>query len=125
MTYINNNKNLSFTYRMKNISDLCDQLVTLIGEETLGRELEGILRKHEGIARRQRRPGRVALCVSSLADLIIRGDLTPRMIARCATSHSLSIASTYRLVQCLHKKGIAIRAVDILREMERMKAGVY
>ena len=109
---------------MNEINLLTDRLIALIGEETLYRELEGILHKHEGIARRTRKPGRVALCGITLRDY---GDeeITPRMFAQVALTHSLSPASTYRLVRDFRSRGSRIRAVDVLREMHRMKSGVY
>jgi hypothetical protein len=111
---------------MIKIQQLCMQLVDLIGEETLYHELEGIFRKHQGIACRTRKSGRVDLCLTAIQDRILEGkDLTPRLIAGIVLQHNLSSASIYRLVQALHRKGLELRAVDVLREQERMKAGVY
>ncbi|MDD1678999.1 MAG: acyl carrier protein phosphodiesterase [Methanomicrobiales archaeon] len=111
---------------MTKISQLCSRLIDLIGEETIYRELEGILRKHQGIAHRTRKPGRVSQCLSTIKDRKEQGmNLTPRMIAGILLQYNLSPASLYRLVRILHLQGEKIRAVDILREQERIKAGVY
>jgi hypothetical protein len=111
---------------MIKIQQLCSRLVDMIGEETLYHELEGILRKHHGIARRTRKPGRVALCFSVIQDQLAKGIcVNPQMIARIVVQYHLSPASIYRLVQALHRQGLELHAVDILREQEKMKAGVY
>jgi hypothetical protein len=111
---------------MIKIQQLCDQLTEMIGEETLHRELEGILRKHQGIALRTRKSGRVDRCLTLILDQGVKGnDLTPRLIAGIVMSHNLGSASLYRLVQALRKQGVQIRGVDILHELKRIKAGVY
>jgi hypothetical protein len=111
---------------MRKIQQLCTQLLDLIGEETLYHELEGILRKHQGIAHRTRKPGRVNRCLADIQNCIAEGTcLTPKMIATIVLPYNLSPASMYRLIGVLRRQGLELRAVDILREQERRKAGVY
>jgi hypothetical protein len=111
---------------IKNVTQLCEQLTDLIGEETLQRELEGILRKHRGIACRTRKPGHVDLCLSLILDLEKRGkNITPRQVAIIAIPYNLSPASLYRLTRALLTEGIRVRAADVLKEQEWLKAGVY
>jgi hypothetical protein len=111
---------------MIKIQQLCAQLVDLIGEETLNHELEGILKKHQGIAHRTRKPGRIDRCLTDIRGCITEGTcLTPRMIATVILPYNLSPASMYRLMGVLRRQGLEFRAVDVLREQERMKSGVY
>lgn len=119
-------KKILFLTMMIKIQDICTQLIELIGEETLYNELEGILRKHQGIARRIRKPGRVDQCLVALQHQIEIGkDITPRYIATMIPPYNLSQASLYRLVNLLRSQGVQVRAIDILIEKQRMKAGVY
>lgn len=111
---------------MIKIEQLCTRLVDFIGEETLYHELEGILRKHQGLAHRTRKPGRVDRCLTEIRDHTAKGTCpTPRLIAGFVLPYNLSPASIYRLVWALHQLGWELRAVDILREQERLRAGVY
>jgi hypothetical protein len=111
---------------MISIQQLCSQLIELIGKETLCRELEGILRKHQGIAHRTRKPGRTDRSLSAIQIHLAEGAYpTPQMIARIVLQYNLSPASVYRLVRILRQQGLELRAVDVLREKERQKAGIY
>ena len=74
--------------------------------------LEGILREHEGIARRKRKAGRVERCVSEVA---IRaqatGEPVERVAARAALAGNLSQASVYRMAGLLEEDGVPVEAV--------------
>ncbi|MDD1673248.1 MAG: hypothetical protein LUP99_02430 [Methanomicrobiales archaeon] len=111
---------------MKKIEELSRHLITLLGEDIFCRELEGILKKHEGIAKRKRKPGRLATTISQLIERKDAGEeLTSRSVARLVISFHLSVPSIYRLGMALRDHGMQVRTVEILKEMDRMKAGVF
>lgn len=110
---------------MIKIRQLCSHIVDLIGEETLCRELEGILRKHNGLNRRIRRPGRVDLCANDIKNHLEKESCPVPIAARIIQQYHLSPASTYRVVKILRRQGFVLRAADILREQKRMRSGVY
>lgn len=89
-------------------------------------ELEGILRKHEGIARRERKAGRVERCAAEVARLG-RGSGEPleRVAARAALARNLSQASVYRMAGKLERGGIHLSPALVLREMGRIRKGIY
>jgi len=111
---------------MKRYEALIPPVISIIGEEGLARELEGILRKHEGIARRERAAGRVDRCA---AEVVSRagtpGEPLERVAARAALARNLSQASVYRMAERLAERGIALSPAAILREMGRVKRGIY
>jgi hypothetical protein len=111
---------------MKRYETLIPRVVQLIGEEGLALELEGILRKHEGIARRERKAGRVEQCASEVAARArATGEPVERVAARAALARNLSQASVYRMAGILGHEGISLSPALILREMERIKRGIY
>ena len=111
---------------MKKYEALIPRVIGLIGEEGLADELEGILRKHEGIARRERRAGRVERCAAEVAALArSTGEPVERLSARAALAGNLSQASVYRMAGRLGRNGIPISPAHVLREMERIKRGIY
>jgi hypothetical protein len=115
---------------MKRYEPLISRVLALIGEEGLALELEGILRKHEGIARRERRAGRVERCAAEVARLAPSpgsgsGEPVERVAARAALARNLSQASVYRMAACLGREGIPLRPSLVLREMGRIKRGIY
>jgi hypothetical protein len=111
---------------MKRYEALIPRVVQLIGEEGLALELEGILRKHEGIARRERKAGRVEQCASEVAARArATGEPVERVAARAALARNLSQASVYRMAGILGQEGISLSPALILREMERIKLGIY
>jgi hypothetical protein len=111
---------------MRRIGALIPRVIALIGEEGLALELEGILRKHEGIARRERKAGRVERCAAEVAG-IARGSGEPveRVAARAALSRNLSQASVYRMAALLREQGVDLSPAHVLREMGRIKRGIY
>ena len=111
---------------MRRYEALIPRVIALIGEEGLALELEGILRKHEGIARRERKAGRVERCASEVAAQA-RGPGEPpeRVAARAALARNLSQASVYRMAAVLHEKGVDLSPAVVLREMERIRQGIY
>ncbi len=117
---------LSLILYMKKYEDLINRVIALIGEEGLVQELEGILRKHEGIARRERKAGRVERCAAEV-EAAARGSGEPveRIAARAALARNLSQASVYRMAVALGEKGIALSPALVLREMGRIKRGIY
>lgn len=111
---------------MRTIVHCLDELRLLIGDEILLRELEGILRKHQALHERVRSAGRVEICLNQVIGMVsLREPLPPARIARLASSHSLSQASVYRLCHRLKEIGVPCRAVQILREMDRLQRGIY
>jgi len=111
---------------MKGYESLIPPVIALIGEEGLARELEGILRKHEGIARRERKAGRVERCASEVAGMAHgSGEPPDRVAARAALAQNLSQASVYRMAGVLEVEGIHISPAAVLREMGRIKRGIY
>lgn len=111
---------------MRTITHCFDELISLIGEDLLLRELEGILHKHKALRMRVRSPGRVKSCLKQVIRILPPGEsLTPAQIARMASAHSLSQASVYRLCHQLKEIGIPCRAVQVLREMDRLQRGIY
>jgi hypothetical protein len=106
---------------------LIPEVIALIGEGGLALELEGILRKHEGIARRERKAGRVRQCAAGIARTIAGGSGGPveRVAARAAITRNLSQASVYRMAAMLGEAGIDLSPADVLREMGRIRQGIY
>jgi hypothetical protein len=111
---------------MKRYQALITRVIGLIGEEGLAMELEGILRKHEGIARRERKAGRVEQCVSGVAaHARATGEPVERVAAREALERNLSQASVYRMAGLLERNGVPVKPSAVLREMGRIKRGIY
>ncbi len=111
---------------MKRYQALIPRVIGLVGEEGLALELEGILRKHEGIARRERKAGRVEQCASGIAARArATGEPVERVAAQAALERNLSQASVYRMAGILGQGGISLKPVLIVREMERIKQGIY
>jgi hypothetical protein len=111
---------------MKRYETLIPRVIDIIGEEGLALELEGILRKHEGIARRERKAGRVERCAAEVAAAARKSDEPPeRAAARAALTQNLSQASVYRMAGILEDEGISISPAAVLREMGRIKRGIY
>jgi hypothetical protein len=111
---------------MKRFEALIPKVIGIIGEEGLALELEGILRKHEGIAKRERKAGRVERCASEVAARSREsGEPPERAAARAALARNLSQASVYRMASALGKEGIDLSPVLVLREMGRIKRGIY
>jgi len=111
---------------MKRYQALIPRVIGLVGEEGLALELEGILRKHEGIARRERKAGRVEQCVSGIAARArATGEPVERVAAQAALERNLSQASVYRMAGILGQGGISLKPALIVREMERIKQGIY
>jgi hypothetical protein len=111
---------------MINYKQLIPRVIDLIGEDGLVQELEGILRKHEGIARRRRKAGRVERCAVEVAGLVrTSGEPPARAAARAALERNLSQASVYRMAAILEEEGISLSPAAILREMGRIRHGIY
>ncbi|MDD1665348.1 MAG: hypothetical protein LUQ32_08315 [Methanomicrobiales archaeon] len=111
---------------MKRYEALIPRVIGLIGEDGLVMELEGILRKHEGIARRERKAGRVEQCVSEVAARArATGEPVERVAARAALGKNLSQASVYRMGGLLGRDGVPVKPSAVLREMRRIKRGIY
>ncbi len=111
---------------MKEYQELIPLVIALVGEGGLARELEGILRKHEGIARRERAAGRVDRCAAEVAARSgTPGEPLERVAARAALARNLSQASVYRMAERLAERGITLSPAEILREMGRVKRGIY
>jgi len=111
---------------MRRYETLLPRVIGLVGEEGLALELEGILRKHEGIARRRRKAGRVGRCASGVAAVArASGEPVERVAARAALAGNLSQASVYRMAGLLEKDGVPVKPAAVLREMERIKLGIY
>jgi len=111
---------------MRRLENLITRVIGIIGEEGLALELEGILRKHEGIARRERKAGRVGLCVAEVAARArASGEPVERAAARAALERNLSQASVYRLAGLLVKEGVQVKPSAVLGEMGRIKRGIY
>jgi hypothetical protein len=111
---------------MRRYEGILPRVVALIGEEGLALELEGILRKHEGIARRERKAGRVERCADEVAGIArASGEPVERIAARAALARNLSQASVYRMAAALGKQGIEVSPALVLREMGRIKRGIY
>lgn len=111
---------------MKRYEILITRVIGLIGEDGLALELEGILRKHEGIARRERKAGRVELCASEVASRArATGEPVERVAARAALARNLSQASVYRMAGLLGEEGVPVKPSAVIREMERIKQGIY
>jgi len=111
---------------MKRYETLISRVLALVGEEGLALELEGIIRKHEGISKRERKAGRVELCVSGVATRArATGEPVERVAARAALERNLSQASVYRMAGLLGKEGVPVKPSAVLREMGRIKRGIY
>jgi hypothetical protein len=111
---------------MKRYEALIPRVIDLVGEEGLALELEGILRKHEGITRRERKAGRVDRCASGVAaGARATDEPLERVAARAALAWNLSQASVYRMAGRLSKTGITLKPAGVLREMGRIKRGIY
>jgi len=111
---------------MKKYEALIPRVLRVIGEDGLALELEGILRKHEGIARRERKAGRVKKAVALVAARSrAGGEPVERLATRVALEQNLAQASVYRMTAMLAAEGIHVRAAQVLREMERIKRGIY
>ncbi|MDD1659180.1 MAG: hypothetical protein LUP92_02905 [Methanomicrobiales archaeon] len=111
---------------MKRYRALITRVIGLIGEEGVALELEGILRKHEGIARRERKAGRVEQCASEVAARArATGEPVERIAARAALERNLSQASVYRMASLLERDGVPVKPSAVLREMGRIKRGIY
>jgi len=105
---------------------LIREVITLIGEEGLVQELEGILRKHDGIKRRERKSGRVGQCASEVGRIArSSGEPVERLAARAALVRNLSQASVYRMAAILRDQGIGMTPALVLREMRRIQRGIY
>jgi hypothetical protein len=101
--------------------DLCCQE---LGEEVVERELAGILRKHHGLLRRKRSPGRVALALQQ----VLRdssGEPRARIAAKAAIAQSLGPASVYRLLHRMEEQGIPLSGTAVFTEIRRQKKGIY
>jgi hypothetical protein len=117
---------LSFILYMRGYGDLIPRVIALIGEKGLALELEGILRKHEGIARRERKAGRVERCAAEVGRIArSSGEPVERVAARAALARNLSQASVYRMAAALGEQGIVLTPAAVLREMERIRQGIY
>ena len=111
---------------MRRYEALVPEVIALIGEEGLALELEGILRKHRGIARRERKAGRVERCASEVGRIAREsGEPVERVAARAALARNLSQASVYRMAGNLGEQGIEVSPVLVLREMGRIRQGIY
>jgi hypothetical protein len=111
---------------MRRYEGILPRVVALIGEEGLAEELEGILRKHEGIARRERKAGRVERCAAEVGRITGgSGEPVERVAARAALSRNLSQASVYRMAAVLGEQGIEVSPALVLREMGRIRKGIY
>jgi len=111
---------------MRRYDALISRVIGLIGEGGLALELEGILRKHEGIARRERKAGRVEQCASGVAARSrATGEPVERVAARAALERNLSQASVYRMAGLIEKDGVPVKPSEVLREMGRIKRGIY
>jgi hypothetical protein len=111
---------------MKRYETLLSRVIALIGEEGLALELEGILRKHKGIAGRERKAGRVEQCAAGVAARArATGEPVERVAARAALERNLSQASVYRMAGLLGKGGVPVKPSAVLREMGRIKRGIY
>ncbi|MDD1676867.1 MAG: hypothetical protein LUQ40_03925 [Methanomicrobiales archaeon] len=109
---------------MKNTDELFQRCCRELGEDVMERELAGILRKHEGLSRRQRSPGRVARALQQV--LRDTGGAPPaRIAAKAAIGYSLGPASLYRLLQSLKSHGIHLSGVAVHAEIQRQKKGIY
>jgi hypothetical protein len=109
---------------MKNTDELFQRCCRELGNDVMERELAGILRKHEGLSRRKRSPGRVALAVQQ----VLRdtgGEPRARITATAAIRYSLGPASLYRLLQNLKRHGIHLSGVAVRAEIQRQKKGIY
>jgi hypothetical protein len=95
-----------------------------LGEEVVERELAGILKKHHGLSRRMRSPGRVALALQQ----VLRdngGEPRARIAAKAAVAQGLGQASVYRLTKHLQFHGIHLSGSAVLAEIHRQKRGIY
>ncbi|HMA04981.1 MAG TPA: hypothetical protein VKO45_03555, partial [Methanomicrobiales archaeon] len=111
---------------MKRYEGLIPRVIGIIGEEGFALELEGILRKHEGLARRVRKAGRVERCAADAAGRVrATGEPPERAAAHAALAGNLSQASVYRMAGILEGEGISLSPAAILREMGRIKRGIY
>jgi len=111
---------------MRKYEALLPRVIALIGEEGLAEELEGILRKHEGIARRERKAGRVERCAAEIAGTVRPGgEPVERVAARAALARNLSQASVYRMAVRLGEAGLGVKPSLVLREMGRIRRGIY
>ena len=65
-------------------------------------------------------------CASEVAARVRRTDEPPeRVAARAALAGNLSQASVYRMASILGKDGMILRPSGVIREMERIKRGIY
>jgi hypothetical protein len=111
---------------MKRYQALIPRVIGMIGEEGLALELEGIIRKYEGIAKRERKAGRVEQCASEVSALArATGEPVERVAARAALGRNLSQASVYRMASLLERDGVPVKPSAVLREMGRIKRGIY
>jgi hypothetical protein len=111
---------------MRGYGDLIPRVIALIGEKGLALELEGILRKHAGIARRERKAGRVERCAAEVGRIArSSGEPVERVAARAALARNLSQASVYRMAAVLGEQGIDLSPALVLREMGRIRKGIY
>jgi hypothetical protein len=111
---------------MKRYEGLLPRVIAVIGEEGLALELEGILRKHEGIAKRERKAGRVSRCAAqAVAGSRATGEPVERAAARAALEGNLSQASVYRMAALVAREGLPLSPAQVLREMGRIKRGIY
>lgn len=108
------------------IMRLVNELSETLGEDTLISELEGIMKKHNGIRSRIRKKGAVELCAENVSGRIERtGEPPARIAAEAALRYNLSQASIYRMSALLNDKGIRIKGSAIIREINRIKKGIY
>ncbi len=111
---------------MRRYEALLPRVIAVIGEEGLVQELEGILRKHERLARRVRKAGRVERCAEqAIARARDTGEPPERSAARAALEKNLSQASVYRMAGLLAEKGMPVKPAAVLREMGRIGRGIY
>ncbi|MDH7594005.1 MAG: hypothetical protein QHG99_06610 [Methanomicrobiales archaeon] len=104
---------------------LVGELTALTGEETVIRELEGLIKKHLSLAHRKGRRN----YVEEEAKLLLRiralgGDITPRVVAERILVRSFGQASLYRLLKRLRTEGVLLKPSHVQREIERLKKGI-
>lgn len=108
------------------ILPLVDELTRMLGEDTLISELEGIIKKHNGIRSRTRKKGAVESCAIQVSDRLRRtGEPPARIAAEAALRHNLSQASVYRMSALLVEKGVNLKGSAVMREIKRIKKGIY
>jgi len=108
------------------ISRLIDELSVMLGEDTLISELKGIMKKHMGIRSRRRKAGAVESCAYYVVDRAGKtGEPPVRIAAEASVQHNLSQASVYRMSTLLIGKEINVKGSAVMREIKRIKKGIY